>query len=226
MTTPSNKVSVWKNLSPQHSNLSDISNLPSPDSSSSTTPSTPLPPLSIGGHPFQIDHALKNFVSFPDLNSLDPSLRSDICELINLDVDQIETVKIMDSKDNGRIILLHYLVPNSKNRHVRGIIIDTCPEEVKDPVSCKDEVCLVETAQKLINMSILDQIKKTVRKPVILCPTFPFTEDVEIDDDRIRNYKFTDQTLVTDAKEGTVLRVWYDSYSNTWNLSTFRKLDG
>jgi len=59
--------------------------------------------------------------------------------------------------------------------------------------------------------------------PRICCPTFSFTQDLDINDEKVKNIDFTKDLIVSNAGEGTILRMFY---KNQWFISTFKKIDG
>lgn len=63
--------------------------------------------------------------------------------------------------------------------------------------------------------------------PQIVCASFPHTYDRELEDKEVEKFVFSkENTLVSNAYEGTILRLFYSHVHEAWVMSTHKKING
>nr|QBK86291.1 MAG: RNA ligase with polynucleotide kinase domain [Marseillevirus LCMAC102] len=63
-------------------------------------------------------------------------------------------------------------------------------------------------------------------RPKIICSGFPYTKELSPNDEKALQIKITPRTIVTNAYEGTILRMFKGRVSGKWYLSTHHKING
>ena len=64
-------------------------------------------------------------------------------------------------------------------------------------------------------------------EPKIVCNSFPHIHDCELDSKEFEDFEFVPSvTQVSEAKEGTILRLFFDDGEQLWTLSTHKRING
>lgn len=89
------------------------------------------------------------FLEKPKISDLDGNLSKRVFELLGVNQDEDDNLRIFDKVEEDSLILVHYLEPNEQNKHIRGIVIDIENEEIVAKSFPYTEELLPEEAHEL-----------------------------------------------------------------------------